>query len=115
MEAKEQEVRYYNISVSKCPFLDWLNSLRDKRAQQRIDARLARVEAGLFGDTKGVGEGVQELRIDYGPGYRLYFGRDGDQIVILLCGGNKRTQDKDIAKAKEYWADYKARKTEEQQ
>ncbi len=79
----------------------------------RIDARLARVQLGNFGDTKGVGEGVLELRIDYGPGYRVYLGRDGSAVVILLLGGDKRTQSKDIDTAKKYWADYKARKTEE--
>ncbi|MCG8449080.1 MAG: type II toxin-antitoxin system RelE/ParE family toxin [Pirellulales bacterium] len=113
MEARPQEIRYYHTSDAKSPFLDWLNNLRDKRAQQRIDARLARIEAGLFGDSKRVGEGVQELRVNYGPGYRLYYGRDGSQVVIMLCGGDKSTQVKDIAKAKEYWADYKARKMEE--
>jgi len=115
MEAKEQEVRYYVLRDTQCPYLKWFEKLRDQRAQRRIDARLARVRTGLFGDTKGVGDGVHELRIDYGPGYRLYFGRDGDQVIILLCGGDKSTQDKDIANAKEYWADYKARKSEEQQ
>jgi len=115
MDAKEQTVRHYHRSEHDCPFLKWFDSLRDRRAQRRIDARLARIEAGLFGDTKGVGDGVQELRIDYGPGYRLYYGRDGNQVVILLCGGDKSTQDKDIANAKNYWADYKARKSEEEQ
>ncbi len=103
------------LKDTQCPYLKWFAKLRDQRAQQRIDARLARLRSGLFGDTKGVGEGVQELKVDYGPGYRLYYGRDGDQVVILLCGGDKSIQDKDIAKAQEYWADYKARKLEEQQ
>lgn len=115
MEGKEQEVRYYTLKEGVCPYLKWFDKLRDQRAQQRIDARLARVRNGLFGDAKSVGGGVSELRIDYGPGYRLYYGRDGDQIVILLCGGDKSTQDADIAKAREYWTEYKARKAEEQQ
>ena len=115
MEAKEQTIRHYHRSESDCPFLKWFEKLRDRRAQQKIDARLARVRAGLFGDTHGVGEGVQELRIDYGPGFRLYYGRDGDQVVILLCGGDKSTQGKDIAKAQEFWTDYKVRKAEEEQ
>ena len=87
----------------------WLNRLRDLKAQQRIDARLARVALGNFGDCKTVGNGVLELRIDYGPGYRVYFGRDGSEVVILLSGGDKSTQPKDIATAKDYWADYKSR------
>jgi len=113
MEAKEQQIRYYHTKDGKRPFADWFASLRDHRAQQRIDGRLARVELGNFGDAKGVGEGVLELRVDYGPGYRVYLGRDGLEVVILLCGGDKRRQDKDIAQAKEYWADFKARKWEE--
>jgi putative addiction module killer protein len=68
---------------------------------------------GNFGDYKAVGDGVCELRIDYGPGYRVYFGRDGAEIVILLIGGDKRNQHRDIETAKEYWADYKGRESEE--
>jgi len=118
MGAKEQQICYYHTKDGQRPFANWFTKLRDQRAQQRIDGRLARVELGNFGDAKGVGEGVLELRVDYGPGYRVYLGRDGLEVVILLCGGNKRRQDKDIAQAKEYWADYKgadykARKTEE--
>lgn len=113
MEPKEQTLTHYHRSANDCPFLKWFNKLRDQRAQAKIDARLARVRAGNFGTAHGVGEGVQELVIDYGPGYRVYYGRDGEQVVILLCGGDKSSQTKDIALAKDYWADYKARKTEE--
>ena len=113
MDASEQRIRVYQKKDGKRPFSDWFNKLRDRKAQVRIDARLARVQLGNFGDTKGVGEGVLELRIDYGPGYRVYLGRDGSAVVILLLGGDKRTQSKDIDTAKKYWADYKARKTEE--
>jgi len=76
----------------------------------RIAARIDRIELGNFGDSKALGQGVCELRVDYGPGYRVYFGRDGRQIVVLLVGGDKRTQSKDIATAQQFWADYKARK-----
>lgn len=82
-------------------FADWLNGLRDRRAQARIDVRLRRLSLGNFGDTKSLGDGVSELRIDYGPGYRLYYTRRGEQIVILLCGGDKKRQNADIARAKE--------------
>lgn len=75
--------------------------------------RINRLRLGNFGDHKVVGDGVFELRIDYGPGYRVYFARDGAEIVILLIGGDKRTQDRDIETAKEYWADYKARESED--
>lgn len=80
-------------------FIDWLRSLRDRRAQQRIAMRIARVESGLIGDSKSVGGGVAELRIDYGPGYRLYYTKRGDAIILLLCGGDKSSQQRDIAKA----------------
>jgi putative addiction module killer protein len=113
MDASEQRIRIYQEKDGRCPFSDWFDKLRDRKAQARIDARLARVQLGNFGDAKAVGEGVLELRIDYGPGYRVYLGRDGSAIVILLLGGDKRTQSKDIETAKKYWADYKARKTEE--
>ncbi|RDJ20605.1 type II toxin-antitoxin system RelE/ParE family toxin [Bosea caraganae] len=81
-------------------FVKWLGDLRDMTARLRIAARLRRVEHGNFGDVKPVGDGVRELRIDYGPGYRVYFTQRGQEIVILLCGGDKRTQAADIAHAK---------------
>lgn len=81
-------------------FSKWLQGLRDERARARIAERLLRVEAGNFGDAKPVGDGLSELRIDYGPGYRVYFVRRGPVLVILLCGGDKRTQAADIKRAK---------------
>lgn len=81
-------------------FVEWLDNLRDSRARTRIIARLDRMEMGNFGDVRPVGGGVNELRIHYGPGYRVYFVRHGPAVVILLCGGDKRTQHADIAKAK---------------
>ena len=81
-------------------FRDWLDSLADARAAERIAQRLVRLQAGLFGDVRSVGEGVSELRVDYGPGYRVYFVRRGRMIVILLCGGDKRSQTRDIKAAK---------------
>jgi len=81
-------------------FAEWLAELRDSRAVARIVARIRRVALGNFGDVKGVGDGVGELRIDYGPGYRLYIVRRGRDVVVLLCGGDKSTQDEDIARAK---------------
>jgi putative addiction module killer protein len=82
-------------------FRSWLADLRDTQARLRIAARLRRAQLGNLGDVKSVGDGVQEMRLDHGPGYRLYFTRRGDVIVILLCGGDKSTQDRDIRRAKE--------------
>ena len=82
-------------------FAKWFRNLRDGRARDRIAIRIRRIELGNFGDAKSVGAGVHELRIDYGPGYRVYFVRRGNVITVLLCGGDKRTQGWDIARAKE--------------
>lgn len=82
-------------------FSQWFAALRDRKAQQKIAARIARVEVGLLGDVKPVGDGVYELRIDFGPGYRLYFTKRGQQLIILLIGGDKSSQQRDILKAKE--------------
>ena len=81
-------------------FDDWASSLRDRSALARINARIRRLELGNPGDVKPVGEGVSELRVDYGPGYWLYFIQRDDVMIILLCGGDKRSQGSDIAKAK---------------
>jgi putative addiction module killer protein len=81
--------------------------LNDKKAVARVLARLARVRQGNLGDWKSVGEGVSELRVDYGPSYRVYFGQKGQTLVVLLRGGDKRTQDRDIRLAKQYWQEYK--------
>ena len=78
----------------------WLRTLRDQRAKARIVARIRRASFGNVGDVRSVGAGVSEMRIDYGPGYRVYFVRRGDMLIILLCGGDKSTQDRDIEKAK---------------
>lgn len=81
-------------------FREWFANLRDLQAKRRIAQRIVRLQSGLFGDSKGVGDGVRELRIDYGPGYRIYFVQRGAAIIILICGGDKRSQGSDIARAK---------------
>lgn len=81
-------------------FANWLDHLHDARAGERIAQRIVRLQAGMLGDAKPVGNGVAELRIDYGPGYRLYFVRRGKTLIILLCGGDKRSQSRDIVRAK---------------
>ncbi|HOG10873.1 MAG TPA: type II toxin-antitoxin system RelE/ParE family toxin [Smithella sp.] len=81
-------------------YIKWFESLADRRAKARIDVRIRRMSLGNFGDVKPIGEGISELRIDYGPGYRVYFTRKGNQIIVLLAGGDKSTQDKDIQVAR---------------
>jgi putative addiction module killer protein len=82
-------------------FSDWFAGLRDREARARITVRIRRLSLGNPGDVKPVGSGVSEMRIDHGPGYRVYFVRRGDMVVVLLCGGDKRNQDRDIARALE--------------
>ncbi|TWU29911.1 type II toxin-antitoxin system RelE/ParE family toxin [Bythopirellula polymerisocia] len=113
MEAKPQHVRVFETTDGKRPFESWLRKLRDPRARQKVRTRIARIRLGNFGDFKSVGNGVCEVLIDYGPGYRLYYGRDGDEVVVLLLGGDKRKQDSEIETAKHYWADYQARREED--
>lgn len=81
-------------------FADWLRGLNDRRAAARVAARVDRLARGLMGDVQPVGEGVSELRIHYGPGYRVYFIQRGDVLIVLLCGGDKSTQSRDIVRAK---------------
>ncbi|MBP8002220.1 MAG: type II toxin-antitoxin system RelE/ParE family toxin [Chloroflexi bacterium] len=88
------------------PFTDWLNGLRDATTRRRILQRLLRLEQGHYGDVKPVGAGVNELRFFFGAGYRVYFGEDGDTLVVLLCGGDKSGQSWDIQQAQAYWQEY---------
>lgn len=92
------------------PYDDWLSSLRDPRAKAKVISGVDRMEMGNLGDSEPVGEGVSELRLHYGPGYRVYYAKDGQTIFLLLCGGDKSTQKKDIKRAKRLWADHKKRK-----
>jgi len=103
------EVFRYVTESGREPVKEWLQSLQDKRAQAKIRVRLKRLEAGMFGDCEPVGDGVLELREHLGAGYRVYFGRHGKAVVILLCGGSKKTQPPDIKTARQYWADWKRR------
>jgi putative addiction module killer protein len=103
------EIFRYQTKEGKEPITEWLQSLRDKQAQAKIRIRLKRLEVGNFGDCDPVGEGVHELREHLGSGHRVYFGYRGKTVVILLCGGSKKTQPADIKTAKEYWEDWKRR------
>ena len=103
------ELRRYQLEDDSIPVTEWLHCLRDTRARAKIEVRLRRVSVGNFGDCKPVGEGVSELRVDVGAGYRGHYGKHGQASVILLCGGDKGSQQADIACAKAYWADWKRR------
>lgn len=102
----QKELAIYVTQTGKRPFIEWLESLKDKTIRYRIKERLDRVSLGNLGDHKSVGDGVSELRLKFGSGYRIYYGEDGDSIILLLSGGDKATQSKDIKKAQQYWQDY---------
>ena len=106
------EVREYLDGEGHSPYARWFDRL-NAAAAVKVVTSIHRMEQGNFSNVKGVGAGVFEYRIDYGPGYRIYFGKDGEQLVILLAGGTKKRQDADIAAAKAYWQDYKRRKRQE--
>jgi putative addiction module killer protein len=99
----------YEDDAGRNAFARWLAKL-DNKAYSKVFSAIARMKLGNFGDSKPVGEGVSERRIDYGPGYRIYFGKDGKKLVILLGGGTKSRQSQDIQSAQEAWAEYKKNK-----
>lgn len=105
-------LRNYVTLSGKVPFLEWLNNLKDPVTRLRIRRRLDRVEQGNFGDCEPVGEGISELRLAFGSGYRIYFAEWDDAIIILLCAGDKGSQKKDIKLAKSYWQELKERSDE---
>jgi putative addiction module killer protein len=106
VEVVPRVVDYYYTADGQAPFKEWLHAISDRPTRQIIAARLARVRRGLLGDSRFVGSGVWELRVDVGPGYRIYFGQKAPALVWLLCGGHKGTQEKDIWKAQTLWFDY---------
>jgi putative addiction module killer protein len=101
------KVKIYQNKRGQKPYSNWLKKLKDKKAQQKIDVRIAQLRLGHLGDFKSLGSGLLELRIHFGPGYRIYCGKEGQEIIILLSAGDKSTQQKDINKAHIYWEDYK--------
>lgn len=108
METYPYSIEYYLTATNKKPFREWLDSL-DVGARAKIRVRLDRVRIGNLGKNRSVGEGVFELKVDYGPGYRVYYALNGKTVILLLLGGDKSTQKKDISQAKAYWQDYKER------
>ncbi|MYD59854.1 MAG: type II toxin-antitoxin system RelE/ParE family toxin [Gemmatimonadetes bacterium] len=105
--AQPRKLQIYLAPNGREPFTEWLKSLRDRRARKQIQVRLDHLETGNSGDCRAVGEGVFELRLQFGPGYRIYFGEVDQTIVLLLCGGDKSSQVRDIEQAKAYWREYK--------
>jgi len=106
-------IRVYATQHGKLPYMEWLREIEDAKTKGVLRLRIDRLAQGSFGHVEPVGEGVSELKVDFGPGYRIYFGMIGKEIVLLLCGGNKKTQVKDIKFAKEYFKDYKVREKED--
>jgi len=105
------DIEEYLDADARSPFGAWFEAL-EANAAARVTTTLARAAQGNLSNAKGVGAGVSELRIDFGPGYRIYFGRDGATLIILLAGGTKKRQQRDIEAAQERWTDYKRRKRE---
>ena len=103
------EVRHYLTIHGIAPFQEWLDALKDLKARVAILRRIDRLERGSIGDCKFCRDGIWELRVDFGPGYRVYYAQQGKTIVLLLCGGSKRTQTVDIDKAVAYWYDFQRR------
>ena len=98
----------YETAGGSVPFSEWMDSIEGQKIYDIVMTRLDRVEEGNFGKHRAVGDGVVELKIDHGPGYRVYLGQDGRDLVILLIGGDKNSQQQDIKTAKKYWSDYNA-------
>ena len=109
----EIAVLHYRTVEGRFPYREWIESIADKKARAAVLARVDRLAFGAFGDWKIAGNGVFELRVHLGPGYRIYFGRKDKAVVILLCGGDKRSQKPDIKQAKRYWKDYETRTKED--
>lgn len=103
------EIRRYMTRAGRIVFSEWFAELVDRNAHARVADRIDRVEEGNFGDCKSLGGGLFELRIKYGPGYRVYYGMIGQTCILLLCGGDKRKQSADIERARRYWQDYRER------
>lgn len=105
----EIQIELFETDSGKCPFDDWFNNLREMHTRAKILIRIDRLKLGNFGDCKSLGDGIGELRIHYGPGIRIYYAKIGNKIILLLCGGDKSSQSKDINKAKEYLKEYQTR------
>jgi putative addiction module killer protein len=109
MQIKQRMVDYYKTPGGKEPAREWLSSVKDKLTQAILYKRIRQAGLGQFGKVRNLSDGVWELKIDYGPGYRVYYGIHGDQLILILMGGSKRTQTSDINKARSFWIEWKVR------
>lgn len=105
-------IKIYKAQSGKEPFVDWLYSIKDNKIKNIILNRLNRIETGNIGNYKPLGDGINELKFKVGSGYRIYYAEEGNTIIILLCGGDKGTQSRDISKAKEFYKEYKESKND---
>jgi len=105
-DVMEIEVEFYIAPNGHCPFKNWIEDINDHKTRAKILGRIGRLRLGSFGDCKSLGDGVAELRIDYGAGIRMYYSKIGNTVILLLCGGTKRSQDKDVQTVKEYLKEY---------
>ena len=104
------DIQDYLTPEGEDPYAIWLASLKDRQARARVLVRIERMASGNFGDVKPVGDGVWEVRVDWGPGYRVYYAQAGKRLVLLLIGGDKRKQQTDIQQAHEHWKDWQERR-----
>jgi putative addiction module killer protein len=106
----EREVWFFVASDGICPFVEWMDSLRDGRVHSRVSVRIRRLATGNLGDVKALKDGLFEMRLHFGPGWRVYFGMEDAHIILLLTGGTKDSQERDIEKARGYWSEYETTK-----
>ena len=108
MQTDSIQIHLYDAKKGKVPFAKWLDALKDIKGRAAVHKRLARIRLGHIGDYRSIGHDVYEIRIHYGPGYRVYFGFESEKVIILLFGGDKGSQKRDVKKAKKYWEDYRS-------
>jgi putative addiction module killer protein len=102
----EISIEFYETEKGRIPFIEWLESFKDETAKNLILARIQRLRLGLWGKWRIISRNIFEVKVNYGPGYRVYYGKKGDNFILLLVGGMKRSQNRDIKLAKQYWSDF---------
>jgi len=106
----EIEIEFYRTPTGRCPFDIWFDRIKERQTRSKIYTRLDRLRMGNFGNCKSLSDGIGELRLDYGPGIRIYYSKIGNKVILLLCGGEKNSQDRDINDAKQYLKEYHSRR-----